>query len=610
MKTSLTEGSPAFVGRMLLVDLTTGEHEYKVLGEDIASSYIGGRGLGARLLLDFVPPATDPLGSDNILLFLTGPLNATPFPGTGKFVVVTQSPLTGGFMDSQSSGILAAALRFAGYDVLLITGTARKPTYVWIEDNQVQVLPAEDLWGLDAFETESLLRNRHGHDDVGVAVIGPAGENLVKFASIGSDYYRHAARGGVGAVMGSKNLKAVVVHGTGSLSLADERQVLALQARQIEKAKVSTAAQTRIKYGTPSTFTVVNAAGMLPTRNFQRGTFEQATDRIDGEGILKITTGRAGCYGCIMPCSRLVQVSRGEKDIRIEGPEHETLCMFGSNIEISDPAVVVEANLICDRLGMDTISAGGVLAFAMECVERGLLTDASVADLRFGNGTAALRLLEDIAWRRGIGRLMGEGVRDMAKAIGRDSECFAMHVKGLELPGYDPRAGFGTGLTYAVTPRGACHRRAWPPAREVLGGVPPYTIAGKAAMVKQMFDDRAIQHSLVVCDFHPAPLSISIGDYAEFVAAVTGQVHTLDEWGKAAERIETTIRVYNLREGLDRQDDTLPPRLLQEPLPDGPARGQLFGKEGLEFMLSEYYALRGWDQEGVPLPETLATLGI
>jgi aldehyde:ferredoxin oxidoreductase len=233
-----------------------------------------------------------------------------------------------------------------------------------------------------------------------------------------------------------------------------------------------------------------------------------------------------------------------------------------------------------------------------------------VEDLHFGNGTVALRLLEDIAYRRGIGDLLAEGVRSVAAEIGGGAERFAMHVKGLELPAYDPRAGFGTGLTYAVTPRGGCHRRAWPPAKEVLGGVPPYTTEGKAAMVKGMFDERAILHSLVVCDFHPSALPITIQEYAEFVTAATGHVYTTEDWAQAAERIETTIRLFNVEAGLGRKDDTLPPRLLENPLPDGPARGQLFGREGLAMMLDEYYALRGWDQQGVPLVESLQRLGI
>lgn len=599
-----------FVGRILAVDLTTRKVEHDKVARQTVDSYIGGRGLGARLLMDLLPPNADPLGPETPVIFVTGPLTGSPFPGSGKFVVISKSPATGGFVDAHSSGFFAPALRLCGIDILVVKGKASEPSYLWIEDGRVGIQPAIDLWGMDAFEAESHLRARHGSYQTGVIVIGPAGENLVKFASLGSDYYRHAARGGIGAVMGSKLLKAILVHGSGFIAMADPQQVIALQREQVEKVKKSPLAQARIKYGTPSTFTIVNAAGMLPTSNFRRGTFPDAIDKLDGEGVLAVTTGRAGCYGCIMPCSRLTEARKGKKRVRIEGPEHETLAMLGSNLGIADIAAVLEGNLRCDQLGMDTISAGGVIAFAMECVERGLLKDPSLQNLRFGNEEAAIRLLEKIAYRDGIGDLMAEGVRSMAAWIGGGSERFAMHVKGLELPAYDPRAGFGTGLTYAVTPRGGCHRRAWPPAKEVLGKVPPFTIQGKAAMVKDMFDERAVLHSLVACDFHPGTIPISMEEYLQFVNAVTGQVFTLQDCVMAAERIETTIRLLNIREGLTRQDDTLPKRILEEPLPDGPAKGQLFGQEGLDTMLQEYYALRGWDEQGVPLPETLQRLGI
>lgn len=597
-------------GRVLTVDLTSGESRRWQVDPAITRATIGGRGLGARLLLDLLPDGTDPLSPGNLLMFVTGPLTGTPFPGSGKYVVITRSPATGAFLDSYSSGLLAATMRYAGIDVLILEGRAAEPSYLWVEDDTVEVRPAGDLWGLDAFEAETRLRDRHGHDDVGIAVIGPAGENLVKLASIGSDYYRHAGRGGGGAVMGSKNLKALAVRGRGGIPMADPAAVLRLQAEEVGRVPGSPGANIRINYGTTSTFPITNAAGMLPTRNFQSGTFPEGVGKLDAEGIKKLTIGNAGCFGCIVPCARLVEVERGGQRLRVEGPEYETLAMLGSNLGIDDPSFVVEANLICDRLGIDTISAGVVVGFAMECVERGLVDDPSMADLRFGSQEPALRLLEDIAYRRGLGDLMAEGVKGASQRIGQGSERFAIHSKGLEFPAYDPRAGFGTGLTYAVTARGGCHRRAWPPAREVLGGVPPYTVEGKAAMVKEMFDERTLYHSLLVCDYAGSGLAIPFTRYAEFIAAVTGTLYSQPELAEAADRIETTTRLFNVRQGLGREDDMLPARILEEPLPDGPARGQLFGREGLEKMKDEYYALRGWDRAGVPLPETLARYGI
>jgi len=598
------------VARILSVDLGTGERGRSVLPEEVASPYIGGRGWGARLLLDVLPPDVNPLSPENVLFFLTGPLTGTPLPGSGKYLVVTKSPATGAFCESYSSGLLAPALRFAGYDVLQLTGRAAEPSYLYVEDDYVELRSAEDLWGLDAFEAETELRDRYGHRATGVAVIGPAGENLVKLATIGSDYYRHAARGGVGAVMGSKNLKAIVIRGSQEIPVADIDRVMAIQRRLVEQVRSSPGAQRQMNYGTTSTLAITNEAGMLPTRNFQEGVFPEAWGHIDPEGIKKITVGRAGCYACIMPCARLVEVERNDECLRLEGPEYETLAMLGSNLGISDSSAVVAQNLACDRLGLDVISAGVVVGFAMECAERGLLSDSTLEDMRFGDADAALQLLDDIAHRRGLGDLLAEGVARAAEEIGKGSERFAMHVKGLEFPAYDPRAGFGGGLIYAVTPRGACHRRAWPPAVEVLSDAPPYEVEGKAKLVKKLYDERTILHSLLVCDFHHPAVPLGIDDYAELLSAVTGTEWTAEDLQVAADRIETTARLFNIREGFGREDDRLPLRILEEPLPEGPAAGQLFGQDGLDVMLDEYYEVRGWDRAGVPLPETLEWYGI
>ncbi|HZW03453.1 MAG TPA: aldehyde ferredoxin oxidoreductase family protein, partial [Anaerolineaceae bacterium] len=599
-----------FTGRVLQVDLTGGSIERYQIDPEMLRKYIGGRGLGAYLAWSKIPPHVDPLSPDNRLMFLTGPLSGSPFPGTGKFVVVTRSPATGTFCDSHASGLLAPVLRFAGIDVLMLVGRAPEPSYLWIKDSQVEIRSAADLWGMDTFETETILRERHGHNDVGVATIGPAGEHLVKFAGINSDFYRQAARGGVGAVMGSKNLKAVVVRGTGSVPVAYPDRVIALQKVQADKLATSPGGQARVKYGTTSSFPLTNAASMLPTRNFQQGSFPEGVGKLDAEGFARLTIGVAGCYGCVMPCSRLIEAPYKSKKNRIEGPEYETIGLLGSNIGVSDPGCVAELNLLCDRLGLDTISTGVVISFAMECVERGIITDPTYADLRFGGEAAALRAVRDIAFREGLGDWMAEGVREFSRRLGEGSEHFAIHVKGLELPAYDPRAGFGTGLCYAVTARGGCHRRAWPPAREILGNVNPYTVENKAAMVKKTFNERAVLHSLVACDFHPDALPITMEEYSQFVTAATGEEYSLEELDQCAERIETTLRLFNDREGFTRADDTLPPRILKEAFTDGPAKGQLFGETGLNQMLDEYYALRGWDLQGKPLAETVARLGI
>jgi aldehyde:ferredoxin oxidoreductase len=590
--------------RILSINLTSGESRRQSLPPAIAEAYVGGRGWGAWLMYELLAPGVDPLDPHNALLFLTGPLTGTPIPGAGKFVVITKSPATGTFCDSYSSGQLAPALRSAGCEILHIVGKAARPAYLWIDDDEVEIQAGEALWGLDAFEAESWLRRTHADDHLGVAVIGPAGENLVSFATIGSDYYRHAARGGVGAVMGSKNLKAVVVRGTGAVPVAFAKRVAEAQTRLVKRAQTSSKVQAKVKYGTTSTFEVTNAAGMLPTHNFRRGTFPEGAGKIDPEAIRAVTVGHTGCYACVMPCGRLVEIETDDGVLRLEGPEYETIAMMGSNLGVNSLSSIVRSNLACDRLGLDTISAGNVLGFAMACAQEGKLSPYDELELHFGQSDTTA-LLEDIAYRRGIGALFAQGVKGAAERIGGGTAYLAMHVKGLELPAYDPRAEFGAGLVYAVTARGGCHRRAWPPRVTRLSGQPPDTVVGKAAIVKDLFDRRTILHSMLVCDFHHRPLSVSLEEYAQIFSDVTGDRYSVERLLRAAERIETTTRLFNVREGFTRGDDRLPPRLLEEPLEDGPAAGRVLSQEGLDHMLDEYYAMRGWDDQGIPLSETL-----
>lgn len=576
---------------------------------EIAEAYVGGRGWGAWLLYQRLEQGVDPLSPENALFFLTGPVTGAPITGAGKYVVVTKSPATGAFCDSYSGGALGPALRSSGHEILQIIGRAARPSYLYIEDDAVEIRSADDLWGLDAFETERRLRHAHGGERVGVAVIGPAGENLVAFAAIGSDYYRHAARGGVGAVMGAKNLKAVVVRGTKPVPVAFADRVAKAQASLVKRARTSARVQAKIEYGTTSTYDFTNEAGMLPTYNFRRGTFPEGTGKVDPEAIQAITVGHTGCYACVMPCGRVVEVETEEGTLRLEGPEYETMAMLGPNLGVTSLSSIVKSNVACDRLGLDVISAGGVLGFAMECAEKGLLSAYDERGITFGERHVG-RLLEDIAYRRGLGDLLADGVRDAAERVGGGAERLAMHVKGLELPAYDPRAEFGAGLVYAVTARGGCHRRAWPPRVTRLSGKPPDTVAGKAEIVKDLFDRRTIFHSMIVCDFHHRPLSVSLKEYAEIYSDVTGDQYSVERLRLAAERIETTTRLFNVREGFTRQDDALPPRVLEESLGDGPAAGRRLTQEGLDQMLDEYYAARGWDSQGIPLPETCERYGI
>ena len=595
-------------GKLLEIDLTSGKTKETPIPGGTMGEYLGGRGLGAKLLFDSLSPGTDPLSAENVLIFLTGPLTGSMVTGSSKFVVVTKSPLTHGWCDSYSSGRIAVELKKAGYDGMVIRGRSNHPCYLRIDDRGVEVREADSIWGKDSFETERMLKEMEKNPSVGVSSIGPAGEKLGRFACINSDLYRQAGRGGVGAVMGSKKLKAIVVKGKKGADLHDRTRLVELNRESYRRSRKSQVAQARMKYGTPLTLNITHAGGILPTKNFQYGTWERALEKIDSVGVHKSFKSHKPCLSCFVPCSLITEVGEGRyKGISVEGPEYETLGMFGSNLLIDSLPVIIQANILCDRLGLDTISAGNVIGFVMECFDRGLLSarETEGAEIRFGDGEAALAAVEMIAYRRGFGDILAEGVKAASERIGRDSARFAMHVKGMEFPAYEPRGAFGSGLSYAVSPRGACHRRAWPPAKEVLGGYPPYTAEGKAEMIKDLYDQNCVLHSLLVCDMPAKFIPLSLEDYSNYLQAATGESFSTDDFLTIAGRIETLIRMFNLREGFTRRDDTLPYRTLFEPLPDGPAKGQFIGQENLNRMIDDYYACRGWDSRGVPTEETL-----
>lgn len=595
-------------GKLLEIDLTSGKTKETPIPGGTIGKYLGGRGLGAKLLFNSLPANTDPLSPENVLIFLTGPLTGSTVTGTSKFVVVTKSPLTRGWCDSYSSGRTAVEIKKAGYDGMLIRGRSNHPCYLKIDGSGVEIREAHSIWGKDSFETERLLKEMEKNLSVGVSSIGPAGEKLGKFACINSDLYRQAGRGGVGAVMGSKRLKAIVVRGAQGPALHDRKKLVKLNREAYQRSRKSQVAEARMKYGTPLTLNITHAGGILPTKNFQFGTWEKALGKIDSVGVHKSLKSHKACISCFVPCSLVTEVGEGRyQGISVEGPEYETLGMFGSNLLIDSLPVIIQANILCDRLGLDTISTGNVIGFVMECFDKGLLSarETEGAQFRFGDGEAVLGAVEMIAYRRGFGDLLAEGVKAASERIGKDSGRFAMHVKGLEFPAYEPRGAFGSGLSYAVSPRGACHRRAWPPAKEILGGYPPFTPEGKAEMIKELYDQNCVLHSLLVCDMPAKFIPLSLDDYSNYLQAVTGESFSTDDLLTIAGRIETLIRMFNLREGLSRKDDTLPYRTLFEPLPDGPAKGQFIGEENLNRMIEEYYACRGWDSQGVPTKATL-----
>jgi aldehyde:ferredoxin oxidoreductase len=596
-------------GKLLEIDLAQGKTKDLSIHDEMVEKYLGGRGLGARLLFDMLPARTDPLSPENVLIFLTGPLTGTAAPGSSKFVVITKSPLTHGWCDSYSSGRLSVELKKVGYDGMVVRGKSNHPCYLKIDDGGVEIREAGLIWGRDSFETERILKESEHHPKVGVTSIGPAGENLCKFACINSDLYRQAGRGGVGAVMGSKNLKAIVIKGTGFVETHDRGKIIGLNKEYARRSRKSKMSQSRMKYGTPLTLNFTHTGGILPTKNFQFGTWEKALDRIDAEGVQRKVVSHKACVFCFTPCSLITRVSHGKyRGSTVEGPEYETLSMLGSNLLIDSLPGIIQANILCDKLGLDTISTGNVIGFTMECFERELIspTETEGLEIRFGDSEASLAAIEMISTRKGFGDILAEGVRRAAEHIGGGSERFAMHVKGMEFPGYEPRGAFGSGLSYAVSPRGACHRRAWPPAKEILGNYPPYTAEGKGEMIKESYDVRCILHSLLVCDMPGSQIPIPLDEgYSQYFQAATGKSLSVEDFRKIADRVETLIRMFNLREGFTRKDDTLPYRTLYEPLPDGPAKGQCIGEENLNRMLDEYYEARGWDLSGVPTEETL-----
>lgn len=563
------------------IDLSNCKIRKAPLNHDLARKYLGGRGLAAKILFDELKQGTDPLQAENTLIFATGPLTGVAAPGANRTVIVTKSPQTGFFLDTYAGGNLGPEIKFAGYDLIVIRGRSESPRYIRIKDDEVLLRDASHLWGKDCWETETLLKEEMQDEDARAAVIGPAGERLVKFACVSTDYFHQFGRGGAGAVMGSKNLKGIVVRGTKGLNVAEPDTLVDRLLTTIEwkftQGPNAQMVKDRIKYGTPLTMDFTQEIGILPTRNFQAGRFERFQE-IDGlANKEKIFIADKSCYSCNTPCAKFSVAKVGPyAGTSIGGPEYETNTMFGSNIGNDNLEAIVKANSICDKLGIDTVSAGNVVAFAMECYEKGILTtkDTDGLELEFGNVDAALQLLHMIAYRDGIGDLLAEGVRFASRTIDKGSGIFAMQSKGMEYPAYEPRGSPAFALLYATSDRGACHRRGWPVIVE-SSKYKPNSIERRPQLVKQLYDDRTLLHSALVCDVPYNVAGINHQDLAEILSAVTGWEITESELQIVADRIATLIRSLNVLEGLSREDDNLAPRTMEEPLPgDGPTGGR------------------------------------
>ncbi len=604
-----------YTGKILEIDLTHASHEVTDLDMELARRFIGGKGLGAALLYRMIKKGTDPLGPHNPLLFVTGPLTGTMAPTSGRWCVVTKSPLTGLFLDSHAGGYFGTELKKAGYDVIMIKGRSKAPVYISIKDKGVEIKDAGELRGKGTVETVRVLRRVHNDPKLRIASIGPAGENLVRFAMIAVDSHEQkerggqAGRGGAGAVMGSKNLKAVAVKGTGKIEYYRRDGFIESARKANQKVLDSPVTELRRKYGTTRIVKIMNEFGILPTNNFNTTIFEHA-ENISGEHMIEaIVIGDKACFNCPLRCGKQSLVKEGKyKGTEVEGPEYELLALMGSNCGITNVEAVAKGAYMVDDLGLDGISTGVVISFAMDCYQYGALSRDELFGYEgnFGNEELYFELINAIAYRKGIGNILAEGVRTASEKIGKGSEEYAMHVKGMELPGYDPRGSFGMGLAYATSDRGACHQRAWTVFNEIFADPPTnHSIIGKAGLVKDTQDERAAAFSLVLCDFVP----IDVEDFVNLINASTGFGYSKEEYLRCGERIWNLTRLFNIREGISRKDDNLPARL-QDPLPEGPSKGCAITDEMLDSMLDEYYEYRGWTRDGIPGQEKLKELGL
>ena len=584
-----------WTGKILRVDLTTHKTSIETIDEEILHVYLGGRGLGAYLVNNEVPPDTDPLGSENILAFCTGALTGVRVPTGGRSSMSTLSPLTGTIFDANTGSTFGVRLKWAGYDALVVRGKSESPVWLQVDPDGATIHPADDLVGLDIPDTVKRLKAR----DTGIVSIGPAGENLVLFASIADEKGRSFGRGGVGAVMGSKNLKAIVAKGKNRPGIADKEiyDFVNYEAGKMVEASPRTS-QGLPEFGTSVLVNLMNWYGVLPTNNFQLGEFPNA-DHISGERLRdEFLTKRSACWSCPIGCKRVTKT----KNDKGEGPEYETIYALGSSLGIDDFETIIEANYMCNRLGMDTISCGATIACAMELSQRGALD----TDLAFGRADLLLDTVESIAYRRDLGDHLADGSKRLSSRYGMPET--AMQVKGLEFPAYDPRGMQGQGLLYATSNRGACHLRANMLGPELLGApkmLDRHASSGKAGILIVMQHTNAVIDSIGMCKF----VNFAIGDdfFARMMTSITGHPYETQDLQTAGERIWNLERLYNLKAGFTKEDDTLPPRFLNEPLQEGGSAGHIVR---LDEMLAEYYRFRGWTVDGVPTQKKLKALNL
>jgi aldehyde:ferredoxin oxidoreductase len=596
-------------GRLLRINLSDSSYGKEEIPRRHITRFISARGLGAKYLYDELAPATDPLSPENKLLLLIGALGGTGLQGFSKWAVMSKSPLTGTIFRSITGGNFGVWMKHAGYDLIIVEGKAAAPTYIHIDPGGVHFLDAADLWGLDYRQLQAQLRENHG-DHTESACIGPAGESLVRYAVIHSGE-RTASRGGMGTVMGSKNLKAISINvPIKKPSPFDPATFKGLIKTQVGILKEHPRKQTMTTLGTPYITKIVNMMGILPTKNYQAGSIPTIED-LSGDRFFELKKARAGCYACMTRCGGMREVAQGPfGGSQIDGPEYETIFAFGPLLGLSDRQFVIDANALCDAYGIDTISTGVCTAFACELFTRGLISSADVDGLKltWGNKEALFSLIELIGKREGFGRLLGEGVKRAAEQLGGGAAALAMHIKGLELPGYEPRGVKGYALSMATSNIGGSHMYGRP-REEFSGQADPLAETGKGDLIARVQKEQALEDSLIACTFGNTGLDAAM--YARLLFAATG----IDDFGDAAnllkigERIVCIERCFNAREGFDRNDDTLPERMRKEPLQQaGPATDQVVGN--LAHLLDEYYQALGYTAEGIPGIDRLQALDL
>ncbi len=608
--------------KLLKIDLSQRSAESQEIPGEWLEEYIGGEGTAVRLLADHLDPEMDKYDAEQPVIFATGPLTGTPVPSSGRWCIVFRSPATGTVGASNCGGKLAPEIKKAGYDMIMVKGKAEEPTYVSIVDDKVEFHDAGDLWGKGVENTDREIKEKHDIKGLQIASIGPAGENRVVYAAVMNEGHRAAGRGGAGAMMGSKNLKAIAVKGTGKIEVADPEKLKEKAKESREELFSEDFVREELKvYGTPSFYGAIDDLSLLPTKNWQHTTFPEGRSRLDHKAYYDVLeVEKYACWGCPIACGTVTEVKEGKyKGSRGGGPEYETVAAFGSKTLVKDMNAIAAASHIANDMGLDHISAGQAIATAMEWYDKGIITreDTDGLGLEWGEADAVVELVEKISRRVGFGDVLADGVHKAAERYGKEAEKAAMHVKGLEMAADGVRASKGEAVTHAVSPRGADHLRPWSPTVDAFGYKEPdlgiegeidFLEDGNKWWVKPFQELCMATNMLGVCLFTVITLANKASTYAELLSTATGKEYSKEDLLKAAERVINMERMLNVSFGFDRKDDTLPERFLKEKAPDGRGKGQVVD---LDTALDSYYESMGWDKEtGIPTDKKLEELNL